>query len=78
MKFFEDGFKEVHASNMSKLCDNIEDAETTQQGYSKTGMHTYIKQVSEKFAVCNKDNKVLKGINYFKPKLYDILGFDVE
>ena len=66
---FPDAVDEVHNSNMSKLCDTLEDAEATKLYYSQSGVLTYHEEHNDKFIVYRKDGKVLKGINYFKPNL---------
>ena len=67
-----EGYAEVQASNMSKICDSIEEAEETiklrseQQGepchYLSDGKGKYVVYRSS-------DNKVMKNINYFRPNL---------
>jgi len=67
-----DGYAEVQASNMSKICQTLEEAEETvklrseQQGepchYLSDGKGKYVVYRSS-------DNKVMKSINYFKPDL---------
>jgi predicted HAD superfamily Cof-like phosphohydrolase len=66
-----DGYAEVQASNMSKICNTVAEAEETvklrseQQGepchYSKVGDYYIVYRTS--------DNKVMKSINYFRPDL---------
>ena len=67
-----DGYAEVQASNMSKICQTLEEAEETvklrseQQGepchYLSDGKGKYVVYRSS-------DNKVMKSINYFRPDL---------
>tara|TARA_R110000822_G_scaffold39233_2_gene107929 strand:+ start:2235 stop:2741 length:507 start_codon:yes stop_codon:yes gene_type:complete len=67
-----EGYSEVQASNMSKICNTIEEAEETvklrsdQQGepchYLSDGKGKYVVYRSS-------DNKVMKNINYFRPNL---------
>jgi len=67
-----DGYAEVQASNMSKICQTLEEAEETvklrseQQGepchHLSDGKGKYVVYRSS-------DNKVMKSINYFRPDL---------
>ncbi len=67
-----EGYAEVQASNMSKICQTLEEAEETvklrseQQGepchYLSDGKGKYVVYRSS-------DNKVMKSINYFRPDL---------
>jgi predicted HAD superfamily Cof-like phosphohydrolase len=67
-----DGYAEVQASNMSKICQTLEEAEETvklrseQQGepchYLSDGKGKYVVYRSS-------DNKVMKSVNYFRPDL---------
>lgn len=62
---FDEAFAEVHRSNMSKACPNLEDAELTQKHYLEKGVETYIVERDLKFFVLRKDNdKQLKSITY--------------
>ena len=70
---FDEAFKRVHASNMSKACKTIEEAEATVKKYLKEGVATYYEQVGEYYIVYRKkDNKILKSINYNKVDLEDL------
>lgn len=63
---FNELFKEVQRSNMSKASETMEDALETLEHYkNKDGTKGYIKEIGEKW-VCyrNSDNKVLKSIKY--------------
>ena len=67
-----EGYAEVQASNMSKICQTLEEAEETvklrseQQGepchHLSDGKGKYVVYRSS-------DNKVMKSINYFRPDL---------
>jgi len=62
---FEDAFKEVHKSNMSKFCIDREEALATQDKYLQEEISTSILKVNEKLVVYRvSDNKILKSINY--------------
>lgn len=70
----EELFDEVQASNMSKLCQTLEEAEETVEAYTLEGVTTYTKAVGDFFAVTRlSDDKVLKSINYKAPNLRAIL-----
>lgn len=70
---FDEAFERVHASNMSKACKTIEEAEATVKKYLKEGVTTYYEQVGEYYIVYRKkDNKILKSINYNKVDLEDL------
>ena len=70
---FDEAFERVHASNMSKACKTIEEAEATVKKYLKEGVATYYEQVGEYYIVYRKkDNKILKSINYNKVDLEDL------
>ena len=67
-------FDEVQRSNMSKLCQTMEEAADTGDAYAKQGIATYPNKVGEFYAVCRvSDNKVLKSINWSEPDLRSIL-----
>ena len=59
-------FEEVQRSNMSKACDNEDDAIKTVEHYlKKDGTECYYQKEGEKWLVYRKsDNKTIKGINY--------------
>lgn len=59
----------VYTSNMSKLCDNVTEAEASVFEYTTKGIETYYTQLPDgKFIIKRTiDNKVLKGINFFEP-----------
>lgn len=66
-----EGYAEVQASNMSKICNTIEEAEATVKLRSKQqGEPCHYTPIEDKFVVYRtSDNKVMKSINYFKPDL---------
>ena len=65
--YFGDVFEDIHSSNMSKLCDSIEQAEETIKRYksNKWWEYTY-KERWNKFVILREDGKVIKSI-YYKP-----------
>jgi hypothetical protein len=66
-----EGYAEVQASNMSKICQTLEEAEETVKLRSEQqGEPCHYTPVEDKFVVYRtSDNKVMKSINYFKPDL---------
>ena len=66
-----DGYAEVQASNMSKICQTIEEAEETVKVRSEQqGEPCHYKENNGKYVVYrSSDDKVMKSINYFKPDL---------
>ena len=66
------GYAEVQASNMSKICQTLEEAEETVKVRSeqqKEPCH-YLSDGKGKYVVYrSSDNKVMKSINYFRPNL---------
>jgi predicted HAD superfamily Cof-like phosphohydrolase len=73
-QWFDDAFLEVHASNMSKACGNIREAEETVQYYKEhKDTEAYIVPKGNKYLVLRKsDNKVLKSVNY---QAVDLSGY---
>lgn len=66
----KDAFAEVHASNMSKLCDTHPKAVDTVMKYKAEDIDTYIHQAGEYYVVRrDSDDKVLKGVDFFEPNL---------
>jgi len=67
----EAGYAEVQASNMSKSCESIEEAEETVRVRSEQqGEPCHYEQVDDRYVVYRtRDNKVMKSINYFAPDL---------
>ncbi len=66
-----DGYAEVQASNMSKICNTIAEAEETVKVRSKQqGEPCHYEESNGKYVVYRtSDNKVMKSINYFRPDL---------
>lgn len=66
-----DGYAEVQASNMSKICNTITEAEETVKLRSKQqGEPCHYEESNGKYVVYRtSDNKVMKSINYFRPDL---------
>ena len=66
-------FNLVHESNMSKLCETIEEAEMTQKHYAKQGIEVIINKNGDYYVINRKsDNKVLKNINYHPVNLANL------
>ena len=63
-----DGYAEVQASNMSKICQTVEEAEETVKVRSEQqGEPCHYKENNGKYVVYrSSDDKVMKSINYFK------------
>lgn len=72
---FEELFKEVQRSNMSKACNNEQEAIDTVKFYlNRDNTIAEYKQKGEKWIVYRKsDNKLLKSINYSSANLEQIL-----
>ena len=67
-----EGYAEVQASNMSKICNSIEEAEETVKLRSEQQGEPchYLSDAKGKYVVYrSSDNKVMKNINYFRPNL---------
>ena len=64
-------YQEVQASNMSKSCATIEEAEQTVEKVSKAKNHPcHWEKVGNRYVVYrSSDKKVMKSINYFAPDL---------
>jgi len=72
---FKDLFDEVHRSNMSKACKDIEEANATIEHYRSKGSESYYKEIDGKFLVYRKpDDKTLKSINYSPADLKGMLA----
>ncbi len=73
---FHDIFQEVQRSNMSKACDNADEAQATLDYYEKRdGTRGFIKRVGDKFLVYrDHDQKVLKSVNYSPADIQKILN----
>lgn len=68
---FEEKLQEVCDSNMSKFCNTVEEASQSVERYKDSGVHTYYEynDYHDKYVIKRMDGKILKGINFFKPKL---------
>ena len=66
-----EAYQEVQASNMSKSCATIEEAEETVKVRSEEKGHDWHwEQVRNRYVVySSSDRKVMKSINYFAPNL---------
>ena len=65
-----DAFAEVQASNMSKTCATVEEAEETIAVRSEEHGPCYYKQVGDVYIVYREsDDKVMKSVKYFRPNL---------
>lgn len=67
----QDAYAEVQASNMSKSCENEEDAEeTSYRREQEIGEACHYEKVGDRYVVYRtRDRKVMKSINYFRPDL---------
>ena len=67
----EAGYAEVQASNMSKSCETLDEAEETVRVRSEQqGEPCHYEAVGDRYVVYRtRDNKVMKSINYFAPDL---------
>ena len=78
------GYAEVQASNMSKFCKTVEEAEASVKLRSEQqGEPCHFEKVGENYIVYrSSDLKVMKSINYFPPNLHqffteeELKGFD--
>jgi len=66
-----EGYAEVQASNLSKICNTEEEAiETVKVRSEQQGEPCHYISIGDKFVVMRtRDNKVMKSINYFSPNL---------
>ncbi len=66
-----DAYQEVQGSNMSKACNNEEEAQATVERRSKEQDEPcHYEKVGEYFIVYrSRDRKVMKNINYYRPDL---------
>lgn len=63
-------YAEVQASNMSKSCATVEEAEETIRVRSEQHGECYFRKVGNRYVVYRKaDDKVMKSVNYFAPNL---------
>jgi predicted HAD superfamily Cof-like phosphohydrolase len=64
-------YEEVQASNMSKSCATLEEAQETITVRSELHGPCYTRQVGDRWVVYREsDDKVMKSINYFPPNLH--------
>ncbi len=71
---FVELFDEVQRSNMSKACDNEQQAQETMEFYKEKGTDSFHEKSGEKFNVYRKeDHKVLKNKYYSPADLKTIL-----
>lgn len=70
-----EGYAEVQASNMSKICNTLEEAEETVRVRSEEqGTPCHYEEVNGKYVVYRShDNKVFKALGYHKPNLKQFL-----
>lgn len=72
---FDRLFDEVQRSNMSKACENLDEAVQTVEHYESQGVAAYWEQEGDKFLIMrNSDKKILKSINYSPADLEPILA----
>jgi predicted HAD superfamily Cof-like phosphohydrolase len=66
-----EGYAEVQASNLSKICNTEEEAIETVKVRSEQQLEPcHYVSVGDKFVVMRtRDNKIMKSINYFSPNL---------
>lgn len=66
-----EGYAEVQASNLSKICTTEEEAiETVKVRSEQQGEPCHYISIGDKFVVMRtRDNKIMKSINYFSPNL---------
>ena len=65
-----DAYAEVQASNMSKSCATLEEAEETIAVRSEQHGPCHTEQVGDRWVVYRtSDDKVMKSVNYFAPNL---------
>lgn len=70
-------FREVHRSNMTKVCQNIEDAEESVRRYKEEGRYKkpVIRAKGPYFMVYDEDlNKILKNYKWENPDLRQFMG----
>ena len=70
-----EAYQEVQASNMSKSCATLEEAEETIKVRSEEKGHPcHWEQIGDRYVVYrSSDRKVMKSINYFAPNLKQFL-----
>jgi predicted HAD superfamily Cof-like phosphohydrolase len=71
---FDDCFQNVHDSNMSKMCKDLDEVRETIEHYKKGGVKSYSSSKGDKWIVMRKeDDKILKSVNYTKADIKSIL-----
>lgn len=71
---FSELFKEVQRSNMSKLCNSIEEADRTIEYYRRQGISCNFIKKGDYYAVYREsDNKVMKSVEYSPANLKRII-----
>jgi predicted HAD superfamily Cof-like phosphohydrolase len=74
---FIDGYAEVQASNLSKICMTEEDAiETVKVRSEQQGRPCHYEKVGDGYVVYRDDMKVMKSIKYFAPDLHQFFTQD--
>jgi predicted HAD superfamily Cof-like phosphohydrolase len=62
---FDDAFQDIQDSNMSKGCNNQQEADDTQKHYAEKGVESYVVEKDGILIVLRKgDDKVLKNVHY--------------
>jgi hypothetical protein len=76
--YIQAAYAEVQASNMSKSCKTLEEAEETVKLRSEQqGEPCHYEPVDNVYVVYrSRDRKVMKSVNYFSPNLKEILQND--
>ena len=76
-------FNEVHSSNMSKLCSNIQEASNSVDWYKKNKSDIYPEpdyrksDTGDGYVIFNKNTgKILKNINWKEPDLTNLNNFN--
>jgi predicted HAD superfamily Cof-like phosphohydrolase len=66
----------IYKSNMSKLCNTEQEAIDSINKYEEQNIEAYYEKISDNQYIIKRglDNKVLKGINFFKPDFNEIIG----
>jgi hypothetical protein len=80
-KVFKEAFKRVHASNMSKFCDNLDTVHKTmsQQKYKNVSSLAYIERGGKYYVTIGKNDlelavgKLIKSIDYKPVDLSDLV-----
>jgi hypothetical protein len=73
-KIFDEGFEEVHSSNMSKFCKDGHEVIETMISYKNQGVNTHCETMGDLLVIKRiEDGKILKNINYRKCNLQPII-----